>query len=208
MLTPFQSWMKRTFGQISPQLYNILVLKEMDHWISKLHFYETKCPVLWTTTAKWWFKRFLHRSSHTVSTCCQTWVKLDLVNNSCQLEKPSYKLPHIATHLFVVNVFSSSHIVQFEYLIKLFGPGLYAATSISHIVTGLQHTVYWKSYILYMHKNHLYRWKWKEFKMIMIGWGIWTQIYWQVCNELKTLLYFYTLLYITCIVMYVSGCNI
>lgn len=62
---------------------------------------------------------------------------------------------------WVSNVFRTGHIVQFEYLSKLFGPGLYAATSISHIVTGLQNTVYWKSYILYMHKNCLYKWKMK-----------------------------------------------
>lgn len=47
--------------------------------------------------------------------------------------------------IFVVSVFSTARIVQFEYLIQSFGPGLYAATSMSHTVTGLQHTGHWKS---------------------------------------------------------------
>lgn len=44
-----------------------------------------------------------------------------------------------------VSVFSTARIVQFEYLIKWFGPGLYDASSMSHTVTGLQQTGHWKS---------------------------------------------------------------
>lgn len=45
--------------------------------------------------------------------------------------------------------FNTDYIEHF----KVSDPGLYAATNIGHKVTGLQHTVYWKSYtILYMHR--------------------------------------------------------